>query len=86
MGDLARLQPAPALDLQALVSPEEVDGVVALPRGPCSGELFPRPATIDLGIHERAHLAVQHLTSAIRDNRAPGEIRLTVEPKLIHGD
>ena len=48
--------------------------------------LCPRPATIDLGIHERAHLAVQHLTSAIRDNRAPGELRLPVEPKLIHGD
>lgn len=48
--------------------------------------LCPRPATIDLGIHERAHLAVQHLTSAIRDNRAPGEVRLTVEPKLVPGD
>ena len=47
MGDLARLQPAAALDLQALVSPEEVDGVVALPRGACSGELLPRPAAVD---------------------------------------
>ena len=47
VSDLAPLQPAPALDLQALVSPEEVDGVVALPRGACSGELFPRPAVID---------------------------------------
>ncbi len=48
--------------------------------------LCPRPATIDLGIDERAHLAVQHLTSAIRNNRAPGEVQLTVEPKLVPGD
>lgn len=48
--------------------------------------LNPRPATIDLGIEERTRLAVQHLSTAIRENRPPGELRLTVEPTLVPGD
>ena len=47
--------------------------------------LFPRPATIDLGINERAEMAVEWLSEALKENRDLDEVRLTVEPRIVPG-
>ena len=38
--DLEKIQP-PAVDTRALISPEEVTNIPALPRGVCTGSLTP---------------------------------------------
>ncbi|MEM1295647.1 MAG: LacI family DNA-binding transcriptional regulator [Verrucomicrobiota bacterium] len=48
--------------------------------------LYPRPATIDLGIETRAQLAIQHLANSLREGNVRSGVRLTIEPRLIPGD